>query len=160
MKAKWIASVLLGLASGAVHCAEDSKRSEWLVATGAVGLSYPLIVSASGGVLLPLGKSNPNDVFLDVPALRADLEAGIGGGNVAAGVYIPFGEGSFAVNIKAARLRTWLAPWNQEKDHLFNGGVVELIVFGHIPGKIGLGRFRDRDGSGRSFTSVFFGVGW
>ncbi len=151
----------LALAVGPAWCADTPPTSrDWFVETGAVGFSYPLIVSVSGGLLLPLARRNPNDVFLDVPALRLDVEAGVGGGDVAGGAFVPFGGGSFAFNVKAARLRTWLAPWNQPKDHGYDGAIVELVVFGHIPGKIGVGRFRDRDGSGQRFTSFFFGLGW
>jgi hypothetical protein len=159
---RWAALAVLALAVGPAYGADVAPKSrDWFVETGSIGFSYPLVVSASGGVLLPLGKTDPAaDIYLGVPALRLDVEAGAGGGDVAAGAFIPFGGGSFALNVKAARLRTWLAPWNQPKDHGYDGAVVELVVFGHIPGKIGVGRFRDRDGSGQRFTSFFFGLGW
>ena len=59
-------------------------------------------------------------------------------------------------------MRTWLLTWNVETNRIFDGGVVELVSLGHVPGKIGLGFFQDTALNNRhdSFTYVFVGVGW
>jgi hypothetical protein len=127
------------------------------------GFSYPLIVSLSAGAFLPLGAQDPNDVFPSVPSLRADVELGLGGGGFSGGTYLPFGEGAFALNLKAARLRTWLIDWHEPVDRTYDGAVVELVALGHVPGKIGAGYFKDRAPVGDrrdAFVYFFVGVGW
>jgi hypothetical protein len=113
------------------------------------------------GALLSLGKPDVGSVFPSRPALRADVEAGLGGGLVATGLYVP--AGAFAVNVKAASLRTWLLAWNQEKDQTYDGAILELVALGHVPGKVGLGRFRERASGARErdkLTYLFIGVGF
>jgi hypothetical protein len=157
--------IVMALASGPVSAGEESKvDSGYPLPTPAlsVGFSYPLVFSASVGALLPLGKQDKNVVFPISPSLRIEGELGLGGGSAAVGLYIPAG-GSFAVNLKAARMRTWLWTWNEETNRTFDGGVAEWVLLGHVPGKIGLGFFRDTEPLNNrrdSFTYVFFGVGW
>ena len=130
---------------------------------GSFGFSYPLIASFSGGGLIPLGNSDKDDLAPSVPSLRADIVVGIGGGSVDAGIYFPFGQGSFALNLKKSRMRTWLVSWKEPLDRTYDGVVVELVALGHIPGKIGLGYFKDREliaNQRNTFTYFFFGVGW
>ena len=157
--------IVVALASGPVSAGEESKvDSGYPLPTPAlsVGFSYPLVFSASVGALLPLGKQDKNVVFPISPSLRIEGELGLGGGSAAVGLYIPAG-GSFAVNLKAARMRTWLWTWNEETNRTFDGGVAEWVLLGHVPGKIGLGFFRDTEPLNNrrdSSTYVFFGVGW
>jgi hypothetical protein len=127
-----------------------------------VGFSYPLIHSWTVGAFLPLGKHDKNNMFPTVPSFRVDGEVGIGGGSVAVGIYIPDDDGAFAINLKAVRMRTWFLTWDVETNGTFDGGVVELVVLGHMPGKIGLGFFQDTaiNNKHNSFTYVFVGVGW
>lgn len=126
------------------------------------GFSYPLIFSWTVGAFLPLGKQDTNIIFPTSPSFRVDGEAGIGGGSAAVGMYIPVEDGSFAINLKAVRMRTWLLAWDVETNRTFDGGVVELVTLGHVPGKIGLGFFQDTALNNRynSFTYMFVGVGW
>jgi hypothetical protein len=162
-----LASVLIvaSLACEAVSAGEDKKvdaDDPLLTPAVAVGFSYPLIFSGSVGALLPLGKQDKNDVFPTSLSLRIDGEIGLGGGSSAVGLYIPAG-GSFAVNLKAVRMRTWLWTWGEETDRTFDGGVAEFVLLGHVPGKIGVGLFKDTktlNNRRDSFTYVFFGVGW
>ena len=157
--------IVVALASGPVSAGEESKvDSGYPLPTPAlsVGFSYPLVFSASVGALLPLGKQDKNVVFPISPSLRIEGELGLGGGSAAVGLYIPAG-GSFVVNLKAARMRTWLWTWNEETNRTFDGGVAEWVLLGHVPGKIGLGLFRDTEPLNNrrgSSTYVFFGVGW
>lgn len=113
------------------------------------------------GALVPLGRSDPDSAFLTVPALRADIEAGLGGGSIAAGLHVP--AHAFAFNVKAASLRTWLAAWGQPEDRTYDGVIAEVVMLGHVPGKLGLGRFKERargDAERDSLTYLFFGVGF
>ncbi len=110
---------------------------------------------------MPMGKQDEYDIRPTEPAFRIEGEVGLGGGTVAAGFYIPAG-GAFAVNIKVARLRTWLATWQEEKDTTFDGGMMELVTLGHVPGKLGLGYFEGEEAFTErrtSFTYAFMGVG-
>jgi len=157
--------IVAALTFNPVYAAEEDKvelDSLLLTPTVSIGFSYPLVFSASVGALLPLGKQGKNDVFPTSPSLRVEGELGLGGGSAAVGLYVPAG-GSFAVNLKAARMRTWLWTWNEETNRTFDGGVAEFVLLGHVPGKIGLGFFRDTEPLNKrrdSFTYVFFGVGW
>jgi hypothetical protein len=146
--------------------ADESKKNDsgdsMLFPAVAIGFSYPLIFSVSAGEMLPLGKLDEKEAFPTVPALRLDGEAGIGGGSASVGLYIPIGS-SYAFNLKGTRLRTWIVPWNVESNRTFDGSVVEFVVLGHSPIKLGLGRFKDREllNNGRdSFNYVFLGMGW
>jgi hypothetical protein len=38
------------------------------------------------------------------------------------------GNVSCAVSVKVARMRTWLLTWDEPKDKIYNGGVVELAL--------------------------------
>ena len=127
------------------------------------GISYPLIFSFSAGALLPLGKQDANNTFPSVPSLRADAEIGIGGGSADVGMYFPVDDGSFAINLKASRMRTWLVKWNEPINTNYDGVITELVALGHVPGKIGLGYFRDSEAVNNqhsSFIYLFVGVGW
>jgi hypothetical protein len=60
-------------------------------------------------------------------------------------------------------MRTWLLAWNQPRDRTYDGIIVELVALGHVPGKIGLGRFRERATGGDErdeLTYLFVGVGF
>lgn len=160
-----VALVAAFVSATAFAADEPSGKNQYVFPMGAVsfGLSYPLIASASAGAFLPLGRQDPNNSFPSVPSLRVDAQLGLGGGSTDAGIYLPLAEGSFAVNLKASRLRTWLIEWNQPRGRTYEGGVAELVILGHIPGKIGLGYYREREAAadGRNaFTYFFVGVGW
>lgn len=156
-----LASAFLLVIASTATLAEDAKKlPNSVFFAPAIGISYPLVASIGAGALLPLGKWD-DDVFPTSPALRADVEAGLGGGTISAGLFIP--AGSFAFNVKAASLRTWLLAWNQEKDETYDGAIVELVALGHVPGKVGLGRFRQRENGARErdkLTYLFIGVGF
>lgn len=138
---------------------QQAKKHDTFFFAPLAGVSYPLIVSIGAGALLPLGKSDPEVVFPSIPSLRADIEAGLGGGSVAAGLHVP--ADGFAFNLKAASLRTWLLAWNQERDRTYDGAIVELVMLGHVPGKIGVGRFKERaQGERDKLTYLFIGVGF
>ena len=160
-----IGLIVLALASDPVSAREESKEDSddpMLTPAVSIGFSYPLVFSASVSALLPLGRQDKDNIFPTSPSLRIEGEVGLGGGSAAVGFYIPAG-GSFAVNLKATRMRTWLWTWNEEINRTFEGGVAEFVLLGHVPGKIGLGFFRDTkplNNKRDSFTYVFFGVGW
>ena len=165
MKKLCLMLLMLNMVSHEVAAAENSPEVveswEWMPAMS-FGFSYPLVVSGSMGVILPLGMQEKNNGFPSRLSLRLDGELGLGGGSVSSGLYIPAG-GAFAVGIKAVRLRTWLLTWNESANRNFDGLVVELVTMGHLPGKIGLGRFtEDAPGnhSEASFNYVYVGVGW
>ena len=142
------------------QAAQSQQAKKFFFAPHA-GISYPLIASIGGGALVPLGKADPDAVFPSIASLRADLEAGLGGGSIAAGFYIP--TDAFAFNVKAASLRTWLAAWGQPNDRTYDGAILEVAMLGHVPGKLGLGRFKERahSDSGRDYlTYLFLGVGF
>lgn len=121
--------------------------------TFSVGFSYPFIVSASlGGMFLPVGNKPV------VPALRADIEAGIGGGDVSAGMSFIVRD-SNVINIKGALLRKWIISSDKKT---FQGGIIDYASLGHSPLKIGVGFFKERapdNNSGESFSYVFLGIG-
>lgn len=156
--------IVASLTCDAVSAADDRivpANNTLLSPAISVGFSYPLVFSASVAALLPLGRQNPDIFFPTSPSLRLESEIGLGGGSAAAGLYLP--AGSFALNLKAVRMRTWLWTWNEESNRTFDGGVAEFVLLGHVPGKIGLGFFRDTEPHNNqhgSFTYVFVGVGW
>ena len=146
--------------------AEDTKTERdngLLKGSFSFGLSYPLVLSASLGAVLPFDGRDRKYPIATTLALRVDGEIGLGGGTVGAGFYIPVKE-YFVINVKAARMRTWLLTWNEATGRTFDGGVVELAIpSAHGGPKIGIGSFRDTqavDGTRRSFTYVFLGVGY
>jgi hypothetical protein len=156
-----LAVLLFATQAFAAEEERKTRKSEAVFLTPAFGISYPFVVSIGAGALLPMGKSDPNVVFPSIPALRADIEAGLGGGSIAAGVHIP--AGAFAFNAKAASLRTWLLAWGQESDRTYDGAIFEVVMQGHVPGKIGLGRFKERAQGDRErdkLTYLFLGVGF
>lgn len=151
--------LLLALLHPLAHC--QQKKSEAVFFAPAFGISYPFIVSVGAGALVPFGRTDPETVFPSVASLRADVEAGLGGGTLAAGLYVP--TDAFAFNVKAASLRTWLAAWGQPNDRTYDGVILEVVALGHVPGKLGLGTFRERaqGDSGRDqLTYLFLGVGF
>ena len=155
------AAVLLLWLASASALGEEKKR-DLLKPSFSVGFSYPLVVSASLGTMLPLGKEQHDYVIPETVSLRLDGELGLGGGSVGAGVFVP--TDYVAVSVKAVRLRTWLLTWNEEKDRTFDGGVIEFALPSpHGGPKIGIGSFKDREplnGTRDKFTYVFIGVGW
>ena len=151
--------LVLALLHPAAHC--QQKKSEAVFFAPAFGVSYPFIVSVGAGALVPLGRADPDSVFPSISSLRADVEAGLGGGTIAAGLYIP--ADAFALNVKVASLRTWLAAWGQPEDRTYDGAVLEVVMLGHVPGKLGFGRFRERaqgDHEPDRLTYLFLGVGF
>lgn len=158
MRAVFLA--VAALLCGAVN-AEAPKESYRIFFAPAFGISYPLIFSAGAGAFVPIGKEDPDDAYPRTPGLRADVEVGLGGGAIAAGIYVP--RETLALSLKAASLRTWLIPWNQPEDRTYDGLIVELAMFGHMPAKIGLGRFRERargDAERDELTYLILGVGF
>ena len=155
------AAVLLLWLASASALGEEKKR-DLLKPSFSVGFSYPLVVSASLGAMLPLGKEEHDYPIPETVSLRLDGEVGLGGGSVGAGVFVP--TDYVTVSAKAVRLRTWLLTWNEEKDRTFDGGVIEFAMpTAHGGPKIGLGKFKDREalnGTREKFTYVFVGVGW
>ena len=154
------AALLLSLASA--PALGEEKKGDRLKGSFSLGFSYPLVVSASLGALLPLGREEHDLPIPETVSLRLDGEVGLGGGSVGAGVFIPVRY--FAFSAKAVRLRTWLLTWNEETDRTFDGGVIEFALpSAHGGPKIGLGKFKDREalnGTREKFTYVFVGVGW
>ncbi len=130
------------------------------------GFSYPLVVSASVGAMLTLGKQDKEDPLPSSPALRLDGELDLGGGGVAGGLFVPFTAGGYgySFSVKAERMRTWLLTWDEPRGRTFNGGVVEFALPSvHGGPKVGLGSFREVSAVGgvrNSFTYVFVGLGW
>jgi hypothetical protein len=150
--------LLASLACGPASAAED-----WMKGSFSLGISYPLVVSASLGAVLPFDPRDRKYPIATTPGVRIDGEIGLGGGSVGAGLYIPVKE-YFVVNVKAARMRTWLWTWNEETNRTFDGVVVEFAVPSlHGGPKLGLGSFKDTrvvGDSRRSFTYVFLGAGF
>jgi hypothetical protein len=145
---------------------EKSKSKEdslsWPIM--AAGFSYPLILSASAGAMLPLGKPLVRGNIPPVPALRAEAELGLGGASVSAGVYVPIRDTGLGVNLKRSRMRTWIGGLSDKFDgRTYDGIVAEFVSDGHVPGKIGIGYFKERSGDNSRdyrFTSFFVGIGW
>lgn len=170
---KWLrlCAIALACAIASAAFAEDTatlegKRVNWdsqFRPAFSFGLSYPMVVSASVGAMLTLGTQDRENPFPTAPALRVDGELGLGGGSAAAGLYIPVGD-IFEVSLKAERMRTWLLTWGEPTGRIFNGGVVEVALPSlHGGPKVGLGSFREAspvNGTRRSFTYVFVGLGW
>ena len=154
--------VMLLAATAVTSAFAEDKKKDLFKGSFAFGFSYPLVVSASLGTMLPLGKEQHDYVIPETVSLRLDGELGLGGGSVGAGVFVP--TDYVAVSLKAVRLRTWLLTWNEEKDRTFDGGVLELALPSpHGGPKIGIGSFKDREplnGTRDKFTYVFLGVGW
>ena len=161
MRGLLLSLVFLASTAGTSAFAEDKKK-DLFKGSFALGFSYPLVVSASLGAMLPLGKEEHDYVTPETVSLRLDGEVGLGGGSVGAGVFVPISYG--AVSAKAVRLRTWLLTWNEQKDRTFDGGVIEFALPSpHGGPKIGIGAFKDREslnGVREKFTYVFIGVGW
>ncbi|MFA6902212.1 MAG: hypothetical protein WC236_03920 [Gallionellaceae bacterium] len=166
MRPSLVSILVIALLSCESAFAEEDKKvdANYSLPSPAItaGFSYPLILSGAVGAFLPLGKHDKDNLFPTVLSLRFDGEVGLGGGSAAVGMYIPVDDGSFAINLKAVRMRTWLLTLDVESNSTFDGGVVELVVLGHVPGKIGLGFFQDTafNNKHNSFTYVFVGVGW
>lgn len=140
----------------------SSDSEHWFVPTIAVGLSYPFGASVSGGLALPLNLKG--ELLPTAPAPRVDVEVGLYGGLVSAGLFVPLGYSGFmhiGVNLKAARMQTWGGPGGNQA---FNGGIFELDVAGQEfpPIKIGVGAFTavNSVGGGGSLAYGFIGFGW
>jgi hypothetical protein len=149
--------------SGSASEEEKADSARFLLAPAvSTGFSYPMVLSVSAGLLLSYARPKHDFAAPIYPALRADVEAGLGGGSIAAGIFLPSRHG--AVSLKAVRMRTWLLTWNEETNRTFDGAVVEYALpTPHGGPKLGLGSFKDREpvgGTRESFTYVFLGVGW
>jgi hypothetical protein len=156
------ASLLLAasLASSPACAAGEADPLLWPSLTA--GFSYPLVFSMSIGAVLPLWKHDKDYFVPSAPGLRVDVEAGLGGGSVSAGMYVPVKD-LFAINLKAVRMRTWLWTWHEPRDRTFEGGVIEFVMPSpHGGPKLGIGSFRDvgtLNGRRDTFTYIFVGVG-
>lgn len=165
-----IAALLLAMAVCSVAAAERAEESN---GTGlhpmwdfGMGVSYPLILSVSKALILPLARPRENSYFgfPGVPALHANLDVGLGGAMLSGGVAFPSRGGyqGSALSLKAAVLRPWLLNVGVRPNHTYTGGLVELLVKSHPDGKVGLGYFRARDplhASPNGFLYVYMGVG-
>jgi len=148
-------------------CADDSRVKQRAIDwTGGVGLSYPLVATVSGGMVIPLGNRKPDSQFgmPGIPAFRANLDLGIGGGMVATGVSFPVGSGysRAEVSLKVAALRTWLVDVGVKPDQQFKGGLVELTIPGHLNGKLGIGYFQNDNlvtAIDKNVVYIYLGVG-
>ena len=139
--------------------ADESKKP--YMESLSFNISYPLIASYSYGIILPLGTQETDSEFPSAFSLRADAEIGLGGGIVAIGTYIP--AGSFAYNVKVSHMQTWLTGNSAIKDKSYNGLILELVSLGHLPGKIGLGYFKEVNSSINQQEEIIYfsiGVGW
>ncbi len=151
----------LACAAGLIAC--NAAVAGDTVPAFSLGFSYPFGVSVSGGLMLPLD-GNPA-ILPNAPAPRVDVEVGIYGGLVSAGLFVPLGYAGFrhvGVNLKAARMNTWGGP---EGTQTFNGGILELdmAVQESLPIKIGVGAFKAVNpvgGGSSSLTYGFIGFGW
>lgn len=165
--------LLLLLSGGGLTnaCAGDEPRRDQgantqasrLKPTFAGGFSWPLLLSFSAGGTYSLTPSMSNSVFADTLSLRTDLELGAGGGYLGGGFTLPFAQGSFALNLKAARLRTWLLDTGPRPWRNYDGVIAELVLFGHVPGKLGIGYFRPSGQWNKRrerFWYLYLGSGW
>ena len=164
----WLfASALMIVLAPGVRAADDpAKTLDSLMWTGGAGVSYPLVVSASGGVVAPLSKRKEGSqyAFPGVPAVHANVDIGLGGGMVSGGLSFPVnvGYGGSAASVKAAALRTWLVDIGPERNRTYTGGVLEWLVPSHPSGKLGFGYFRDKDSSHSprdNFVFLYVGIG-
>lgn len=141
----------------------DADNGHLLFPAASIGLSYPLLVSTSVGVIVPVTMQRSKSAFSEWPALRSDLEIGLSGGSIAVGAFFPIGEYK-AISIKTVRMRTWLWPFNEEVNRTYSGIVGEFALLSvHGGPKVGIGSFKEstaRKGARDSFISVFLGVGW
>jgi len=162
----WVLGVMLTTTMEPV-CADDSRGKQQAVDwTGGAGLSYPLVASVSGGMVVPLGNRKPDSQFgkPGTPAFRANLDLGIGGGMVSTGVSFPVGSGysKAEVSLKVAALRTWLVDVGVKPDQQLTGGLVELTIPGHLNGKLGIGYFQNNNpvtAIDKNVVYVYLGVG-
>ena len=146
---------------------EDSQGKKQAIDwTGGIGLSYPLVASLSGGMVVPLGNKKPNSQYgmPGIPAFRANADLGIGGGMVSTGVSFPVGSGysRAAICLKIAALRTWLVDVGVKPDQQFYGGLLELTTPGHLNGKLGIGYFQNENlatSKDNNVVYLYFGVG-
>ncbi len=155
----WATAVVMALVAGGALAAEDDYegRAGWGVG---MGLSYPLVGSFSAGLLVPLAEPQRDSFALPgVPALRANLDLGLGGGMASAGISLPtaIGYGGSAVTLKGALLRSWLLDVGIARERNYSGPLVEV----QLPdGKAGVGYLSDRDDrKGDAFLYLYFGVG-
>ena len=137
------------MAAAPVHADDDVKfrSSVWL------GVSYPAVASLSVGTVLPLG-THPLSF-----GPRADLELGVGAGSLTLGLYMPLGHSLYAMNVRGGVLRTWLWSAGEEPNETLPGGMMELILLGHMAAKIGIGHFKDKDGN-ENVTYGALSLGW
>lgn len=155
--------LLISHASPTLAEGNSSQKESLFSPAFSAGLSYPLFASLSVGVLVPVTLKS-DGLFPTVPALRADVELGFGGGSVAAGMFFRI-DSDKAISIKAARLRTWLWSFDEEVDTTFDGMVGEFVrLSAHGGGpKLGIGTFRESTSINKprdAFISLFLGIGW
>ena len=140
------------------QAAQAQQKS--LIPTHAVGVSYPLVVSVSVGGMLPLAEPKGSSYgFPQVPALRGEIEVGLGGGMISGGVSIPAGYGPAKINLKAAALRTWLWSFDRPVDVTSHGVIGELSVHSHPSALLGLGAFQEAGTDRGRFLFLYFGLG-
>jgi hypothetical protein len=140
----------------------NTKKPSAVIPTFGIGVSYPMLLSASVGAMVPL--SAPIERYPGFPgvtALRADVDIGLGGGMIAAGLSIPSkaGYGSAKVNLKGAALRTWGWSFDRPLDRTYHGAIAELSVYSHPAGKLGIGYFQDAGVDRSRFLFVYLGLG-
>lgn len=161
-----VALALLSTAPPSIAAEENVKNNASMVMwTGGMGLSYPLLVSISAGAVVPLGMKKESQTygFPGTFALHGNLDVGLHGGMVSAGLAFPIStDDKSMISIKAAALRTWLFDIGPNRDQTYHGGLVELLVESHPSGKIGLGYFSNNNSAqqaGGHFVYVYVGIG-
>ncbi len=140
-----------------------------LTTTKSMGFSYPLIASISGGVIFPIINGNNSDTnLLKKTSSIANIDLGLGGGMVSAGLYFPINRDetkSFdvkAIIVKAAMQRTWLIDSGSKNNKTYTGGVVEYFGANQVSAKIGLGYFLENNSSQSSpehLLYIYVGLG-
>lgn len=119
--------------------------------------------------MVPLGawRGNSGNEFPGVPALRADVDLGLGGGMVSAGISVPSLAGTpieTEIIVKGGLLRTWLFDYGPGKDKTYKGAILEMAAPAYFftPAKFGLGYFRrfEADNTNRHFIYAYFGFGF
>lgn len=152
---------VLAILTSKLHAEDYLEKTSWrLLPDVYIGLSYPLVTSASLGVLAPIERQSENTESPSSISMLADVDIGVGGSAIGLGVLYPFDD-IRAIRIKAVKMRTWLLDIHGTDNGTYDGGAIEYSMY-HVHGrlKVGVGFFREVDNTDNSFVSIFYGIGW
>ena len=135
---KYVITILFSAIYGSVF--SQQQTSYRILPAASVNLGYPQVTSIALGLMFPFKKQTADAMYPKGMAFRADLDLGLTGSMLSAGLFVPYR--SVALNLKTSAIRTWVWGWDYSDLNIdFYGSVVDVLILGRAPLKISMGYF-------------------